>query len=203
MLAQLRSALAALPDALTALVFLAAWIAPLHWGRELVGNLMLVMLLEFLVVHSGGFIGQVVLSPAVSRAAKTAAVVGFGAFYMIFVLAFSLAFHRPWAVAAFTWLLFGKLVTVWLSPVPPAREVQRQKLLWGVSVMLYLAGVFATSLLPLPRLGLQPDVVAQLGLPGKGLWVERPHTVIAFGALYFGALAALKWRSAIGMEAQA
>lgn len=203
MLAQLRSALAALPDALTALVFVAAWVAPLHWGRELVGNLMLVMLLEFLVVHSGGFIGQVVLSPDASRTAKTGAVVGFGAFYMIFVLAFALAFHRPWAIAAFSWLLLGKLVTVWLSPVPAATEAQRQRLLWGTSVVLYLGGVFLTVLLPLPRLGLQPDVVAQLGLPGKGLWVEHPHTVIAFGTLYFGALAAIKWRSALGMEAQA
>ena len=182
MLAQLRSALAALPDALTALVFLAAWIAPLHWGRELVGNLMLVMLLEFLVVHSGGFIGQVVLSPAVSRAAKTAAVVGFGAFYMIFVLAFSLAFHRPWAVAAFTWLLFGKLVTVWLSPVPPAREVQRQKLLWGVSVMLYLAGVFATTLLPLPRPHLHQ--LHWLGISTLGQYAALPAAGVSqrFGA---------------------
>ena len=55
---------------LTALVFLAAWIAPLHWGGNWWATWMLVMLLEFLVVHSGGFIGQVVLSPAVSRAAR-------------------------------------------------------------------------------------------------------------------------------------
>jgi len=54
--------------------------------------------------------------------------------------------------------------------------------------------VVATSLLPLPRLGLQPDVVATLGLPGSGQWIESPQTGIAFGALYFGFLAWAKWR---------
>jgi hypothetical protein len=61
-------------------------------------------------------------------------------------------------------------------------------------VALYVLGVFVTVILPLPRLGITPEVVAQLGIPGSGLWVERPHTVIAFGLLYFGALAAVKAR---------
>jgi hypothetical protein len=194
MLDFLRRLFSAAPDAVTALVFAAAWVAPLHWGRDLVGNLMLVMMLEFLVVHSGGFIGMAVVNPEVGRRAKTLAVLGFGAFYMLFALAFALAFHRLWAVWAFTWLLGSKLATVWLSPAAPTREVERQKSLWGLSVALYVLGVFVTVILPLPRLGITPEVVAQLGIPGSGLWVERPHTVIAFGLLYFGALAAVKAR---------
>jgi hypothetical protein len=40
---------AALPDAVSASLFLAAWFYPLRWGTGLVGNLVLVMLLEFLL----------------------------------------------------------------------------------------------------------------------------------------------------------
>ena len=201
MLAQIRGFFSALPDALTALLYLVTWIAPLHWGTDVVGNLMLVMLLEFLVVHSGGFIGMKVLDPNASRTSKTVAVIGFGLFYMIFVLAFSLAFKRSWVIGAFAWLLLGKLVTVWFSPLPAARESDRQRELWGLSVLAYIGWVFVTVLLPLPRLGLQPDVVAQLGLPGSGLWVEKPHTVIAFGLLYFATLAWMKWYGAIKADA--
>ena len=37
-------------------------------------------------------------------------------------------------------------------------------------------------------------MVSQLGLTGSGEWVDKPHTVVAFGALYFGVLAWSKWR---------
>ena len=47
----------------------------------------------------------------------------------------------------------------------------------------------AAILLPLPRLGLTPEVVARLALPGSGQWVEQPHRVLAFGFLYFAATA--------------
>ena len=88
-------------------------------------------------------------------------------------------------MAAFTWLLFGKLVTVVLA-LCRRREVQRQKLLWGVSVMLYLAGVFATSLLPLPRLGCSSTWSPASSLPGKGLG-SSTRTPSLRSALYFGA----------------
>jgi hypothetical protein len=38
------------------------------------------------------------------------------------------------------------------------------------------------------------DIIAQLGLPRSGLWVDEPHRVIAFGAIYFGLSAWSKWR---------
>ena len=64
---------------------------------------------------------------------------------------------------------------------------------WGLSVAAYLAAVFAGVMLPLPRLGLSGDIVPLLGLPGGGLWVEQPHTVIASGTIYFSLLAWAKW----------
>ena len=53
----------------------------------------------------------------------------------------------------------------------------------------YGTAVFAGILLPLPRLGLQPGVVARLGIEGEGLWIEQPHTVLFSGMLYFALVA--------------
>jgi hypothetical protein len=52
--------------------------------------------------------------------------------------------------------------------------------------------VFVTLLLPLPRLGLTPDIVASAGLVGSGYWIENPHSVVAFGLIYFGLQALAK-----------
>jgi len=119
------------------------------------------------------------------------AVLGFGAFYLAFVLAFAFIFERTWAIWAFSWLLVSKLATIWFEP--STAESLRQQQLWVLSAACYLLGAFATTLLPLPRLGITPEVVAQLGLPGSGLWVEQPQKVVAFGLLYFGLLATAKW----------
>ena len=52
---------AAIPDLTMGLVFLVAWIAPARLGARPIPGLVLVMLLEFIVVHSGGFAGKVAL----------------------------------------------------------------------------------------------------------------------------------------------
>jgi hypothetical protein len=45
-----------------------------------------------------------------------------------------------------------------------------------------------TTVLPLPRLGLTPEVVSGQHLPGEGRWIARPCRVMAFGFLYFTAI---------------
>ena len=195
---QVSSAIArwisALPDALTSLAYLVTWFSPLLWKADAVKFLMLVMLLEFLVVHSGAFIGAIVLSDKASRRAKTLAVLGFGSFYMLFAGAFSLAFDSWWPVLTFGWLLVAKFAMIWLAPVAKTEEAQRQMTLWAFSVAAYLGAVFLGVILPLPRFGLEADVVAQLHLPGSGQWIEKPHTVIAGGFVYFGLLAWMKFK---------
>lgn len=64
----LPSLIAALPDFGLAGLFLATWIAPRHIGVDRIGTLMLVMLLEFIVVHSAGFMGAAALAKESRRA---------------------------------------------------------------------------------------------------------------------------------------
>ena len=82
---RLAGIFAAIPDAVTSAAYLIAWMAPLRFGNDLVMSLMLMLLMEFLVVHSGGFIGLTVLSETATRRTKSFAIVGFGAFYMLVV----------------------------------------------------------------------------------------------------------------------
>lgn len=186
-------AVSALPDAITAAAYAIAWFAPLGFGQDTIRNLMLLMLMEFLVVHSGAFIGTTVLSDKLGRGAKSLSILGFGAFYMLFAGAFSLAFHSWWPALSFLWLLLAKFALVWLAPVPRALEARRMTTQWGISVLFYLMAVFVGVILPLPRFGLGADVVPMLGLGGSGLWIEQPHTVIASGLIYFAASAWSKW----------
>lgn len=198
MLDTFRRVAAATPDAVTASFFVYTWIHPLGFGTTLVGDLLVLMLLEFLLVHSGAFIGSIVLSPTTSRWKKTLGVLGFGAFYMLFVLGFAYGMNRPWVIHVFLWLLVGRLAMVWLAPVPRDEEIRRQQALWGCGALFYILGVFATVILPVPELGLTAQVRAELGIAatGKGLWQQKPQTVLAFGMLYYAAMAYVRWKLA-------
>ena len=176
---------AAAPDLATAALYAWTWIDPLHFGNGMVKSLMLVMMMEFLVVHSGAFIGLAVLSDTATRSQKTLVILGFGAFYMLFAGAFSLAFRSWWPALSFVWLLAAKFAVVWLAPLPREEEAQRVKTLWGLSVAAYLLSVFAGAFIPLPQLGITTDILPKLELVGSGLWIDHPQTVIASGAFYF------------------
>lgn len=182
---------AAGPDAVTAGVFLTLWISPLALGASGVRNAVLVMLVEFVLIHAAGFLGGLLLNPALPRGRRVLVLAGFAGFYLMFVGAFMLAFQEWWPVLVFGWLILGKFGLI----VTGRGASEAQASVWGMSALIYLLGAFATILLPLPRLGVGAEVVGQLGLPGSGLWVEQPHRVLAFGFLYFALLAAFKWHT--------
>src|SRR3954469_15359148 len=79
---------AALPDVLTAGVFLLTWIAPAQLGVEQIGRLMTVMLIEFFVVHSSGFYAVILAMTDTSRTKRALAMLGLAALYSMFMLVF-------------------------------------------------------------------------------------------------------------------
>lgn len=182
---------AAVPDAITAGFFLAVWIAPLKLGAGSVRTAMLIMLVEFVLIHASGFLGAFALAGTAPRRKRVLAIAGFGLFYALFIGAFMAAFKAWWPAAVFGWLLVGKLARV-LARSDPAAS-QRLMSAWAASVLFYILGVFATLFLPLPKLGIDAATIPQLGLVGSGAWVDEPHRVVAFGLLYFAALAWFKW----------
>lgn len=193
MRATLIRLLAATPDALTALAFALAWTRPDLFGAQHIRDLMLVMLIEFLVVHSSGFYAGILALGDLGRARLTLMYLALAAFYMLFILAFSLSFDSTWPLWSFGWLMLSRFAHLWLAPADTGKEVGRMMGLWAASVAAYLFGAFATVMLPFPALGITPAVIASLHLSGSGEWIEQPYTVLAFGFIYFGIQALIKY----------
>jgi hypothetical protein len=191
--ARIARLIGALPDALTGCACLVVWVAPLALGQGAVKTVVLMMLMEFLLVHGTGFFTAIVFADGMSKAKRLLMMAGLLCFYGLFVAAFCFAFEAWWPVWMFLWLVLSKAAWVFLSGRDRVQEAQRQLQAWAFSTAAYICAVFAGLLLPLPRLGLTEAAVAQLGLPGSGEWVERPHTAVAGMALYYFANAWFKW----------
>ena len=73
----LADVLSALPDFCLPATFLITWVRPLAFGDRMVAYLMLVMLLEFIVVHSAGFMGSAAMGSGDRRKGAV--------FYLVFV----------------------------------------------------------------------------------------------------------------------
>jgi len=184
---RLPSLIAALPDFGLAAAFLATWIAPDLLGVQRIGHLMLVMLLEFIVVHSAAFMGSVAIGAA-TPIERTKRVVGIGLFYTMFVGGFAAAFRTWWPLGAFWGLTLNRLLGMLVGQVPTEDAKAFMQRGWAVGALAYLAAVGLTTFLPIPRLGITRAVRAAADLPGSGLWVDEPERVLAAGFLYFAAL---------------
>lgn len=182
--ATLRSVLASIPDFALAGAFLVTWINPYVLGELAVQYFLLTMLLEFIIVHSSGFMGSVAFSggPMLSRMRH---ILGLGLFYSLFVGGFALGFSTWWPLYAFWGLTLNRMLGVLIGDAPVGQERKYVRAGWALSVMYYLGGAFATVLLPVPALGLTHEVRTALDLPGEGMWVDEPQRVLAFGVVYF------------------
>ena len=176
---------AALPDAITAGVFATTWAAPAVTGIESVARLTQVMLMEFIVIHSSVFYALIAAAGDVARRKRLTWLAGLSSVYLLFALGFALGERSTWPLFAFAWLFVSRFAHIWTRPVQSDTETGRMVKLWAVSVAAYLIGAFLTVTLPLPRLGMTDAVLHSLRLSGSGEWETRPHTVLAFGALYF------------------
>jgi hypothetical protein len=186
--ALLPALFAAAPDLGLAAVFLLVWIAPGMAPAGTLEWLMLVMLLEFIIVHSSAFMGTVMFGTG-TRAQKLMRVLGLSAFYTLFVGGFALAFKTWWPLASFWGLQVNRMLGVLVGQPPRGGERAFMGRTWAAGALFYLGGVFATVLLPVPRLGLTREFVSGESLPGSGQWVDEPHRLVAFGFLYFAATA--------------
>lgn len=171
----------ATPDALLAGTFLLTWINP-HWREPSpVRYLMLLMLLEFIIIHASAM--MLGCAAVASRSRRTLTMFGFGLFYTLFVAGFALAFQTWWPLVSFWGLMLNRMLGSLLGWSEDGFSKQESQRTWGLSAVAYITCVFLTILLPVPRLGIVNT--ATLGLTGGGLWVSEPHRLLAFGALYY------------------
>ena len=108
------------------------------------------MLLEFIVVHSGGFAGVVMFGDLAPRS-KVTALAGLGLFYTLFVGAFALAFHTWWPLASFWGLMANRMMSGLIGQAAPGEEKALAQRGWAAGAVFYLLFAFATTLPPIPR----------------------------------------------------
>ncbi|MEO8031659.1 MAG: hypothetical protein ABJC74_01045 [Gemmatimonadota bacterium] len=172
------------PDFIAAASCLITWLNPTAFGQRMVAHLVLVMLLEFIVVHSAGFIGLVIVGemPALK---KIGALVGLGLLYSVFTGGFSLAEHTWWPFTTFWILIANRIMSVVISPAEDITAFPVVIVTWAIGAVLYLLGAVVSSSIPLPRFGITPEIVALQDFHSAGLWVEEPWRPLAFGVFYF------------------
>jgi len=189
----------ALPEALTALVYLWCWIAPVAWHQELVGLLVLVLLIEFVAVQAGPFIGSVVYGAkmGLDRRQRQRMALVLGAVYLLFAGLAAASFDAWFPFLIFVWLFGVKVFTALLGRDPNAMGREAEMTIWILSVTYYFVAVFATMFLPFPMLGITEDG-ADYGLRGQYEWANFPYKPIAAGFLYFAALALTRLRDRKG-----
>ena len=78
-----------------------------------VKSALLVMLLEFFLIHATGFYTAIGGSPRVSRTQRMLALAGLTLFYLLMVGAFAWSFGEWWPLLAFLWLAVGKAAWAW------------------------------------------------------------------------------------------
>jgi hypothetical protein len=186
----LRALLPALSDAITAVMFAGAWLTLGRFGRIQIESLILLMLIEFIVMHSFGFL--MIASLEVDGRSPWAAF-GVGGFYVVIAAALGIAFRSIWPVLMVAWLIGSKLWSLMSGALEP--EAQRGYVLsfWLASTLAYLVGVVMVSLLPIPRLARHADDQGRrTDAEEGGLWARQPERVMAFGLFYFGLLCGLR-----------
>lgn len=182
--------LAAAPCLYLSWVLLGVWADPMgreggRWVRFGVG----LMILEFVLLHSGAFMAHTLQSehPLRKRAAFMA---GLFLFYGLMVWAFAETTDSPALMWIFGAVVAGRVATAFTTRSDGLMAMQRRS---GIGVMVYLLAVFGTVFLPLPEWGITRAVVAEV-YPGRGggLWEQQPHRAIAGAAFYFGLMGVLE-----------
>lgn len=178
--------ISSVPDFVMGLAFLATWIDPHALGDDMVPYLFMVMILEFIIIHSSGFM-SVVIYGNYPKPKKIWTLIGLGLFYSLFVVGFAVSFKSWWPVVAFWGLMFNRMMSVLTGQAEAGKENDFVKNMWGIHVACYLFTVFIVILLPVPAFGVSPGDLSRINISGD--FVNEPHRMIAWGFLYFTILA--------------
>jgi hypothetical protein len=179
----LLGTLSAIPDFVGAGVFLITWINPTLLRPDMLNVLLLVMLFEFISIHSSAFMTGVMMAKW-PTGKKIAHLIGFGVFYSLIAGGFSRAFHAWWPFISLWAQVGNRSLGLLLRGAPDKAERQAVRKAQAVGMLAYIGFVFLTILLPVPALGVYPGDGA--GMTGTGgVWVEQPQKLLAFGFLYF------------------
>jgi len=177
--------LRAVPDLLSAALLYAVWIEPQRYGIEAFRAASLALMLEFFVIHAGGFMAVTVTDPSATPGRRTLRLAGWSVGYLAFISLFALGFQAWWMVGAFAWFCFSKLQAIWTVAPPTERDRWHAIVSWALSVAVFLGAIGITLENEVPLLGVTEALRDAAGFTGDGVWEREPHRAIAGGVLYF------------------
>ena len=200
---------AAAPDALSAAVYVIAWVAPSVPGADFVNDLILGMFLQVFVIFAGLVYYIITLDQRGSRWSGVFALTVMCAatlFIMVNVLHWNapgadhaqptrIGFEvdRPGLLFAFLWFYASHFVSLLTHPAADrSGENQRMARLSLLAFVAYIAAFLAAIALPLRPLGLTPEFIATLQR-GDDMWGTHVYIPVAFGAFYFALVSAGKF----------
>jgi hypothetical protein len=185
----LRTAWSAVPDFGLAACFAITWVRPYTLGETAVHHFTFLMLLEFLVVHSTGFLAAVGTRDN-GRWERALMYSVLFLFYALMAAGFSASYGSLWPLAAFSILMLSKAPNVLFRPHGDDAMFALMSN-WAAMTCLYLGGIFFTLVYDIPPLGVTPEVIAAQEFSVGGEWPEQPYRVMAFGVIYFSGLGLL------------
>ena len=174
---------AAVPCFYLSWVLANVWREPMAWNN---GNWVRLgvglLLLEFILLHSGAFMVGVLGQQANSKQQlKVAATLL--TFYSLVVWGFAMSLDTPALLWIFAGIILGRSLNLLLNPKDSKQAIMARS---GIGVLLYLLVVFGTVFLPIPELGITDTVLSEVYPDrGGGLWEREPERAIAGAALYF------------------
>lgn len=185
----MKAIVSAGPDFLLAGSFFIVWLFPFALGNQAVKYFLVLMQLEFIVIHSTPFLAAISLAK-LQLLKKLLYFIGLVLFYSLFAGGFSFTYGSAWPLISFWTLTLTKYPSLMFSP-STERKDKSIMITWTVMTSAYLGGIFLIGVLPnlvglsIPKFGLTEDVIKQLNLPGSDAWFKEPYGVLAFGIFYF------------------
>ncbi|MFC1497939.1 hypothetical protein ACFLS1_05635 [Verrucomicrobiota bacterium] len=180
------------PCWMIAVLFLRTWQTPMaidegRWVKLSVG----IMVLEFILVHSGGFFAACSqrkdkTGKPINKSHRIKLMSGLVCVYTMFAVSFSLAFDSWTLFWIFCWVTTSRFLTMLFNAKDGPRMMIYRS---GVSVLLYVSSAFISVFVKLPRGGITKEVLNQV-YPGRGSgeWEKNPQQALLAGMLYFGFL---------------
>jgi hypothetical protein len=185
--------ISSIPDILMGMAFLATWIDQGALGEGMVVSLSLVMIMEFFVIHSAGFMAGIIYGSSEPES-KIKALLGLGSLYFFFVVGIAMGFQTWWPVFAFWGMMGNRMMSIFTDG--SEREKKRALItkMWGNNIWCYLLSFFAAVLIPLPSFGVSGSAFSHLDMTGD--FVDEPHRMMAWGFFYYVMVAYAEFRGA-------
>jgi len=175
------SLLGAIMNGWLASLFLSLWLHPQSNDVEMINNLTILVVFEFVLVHSGVFMS------ILGRSWKGWA--GFIVFYGIFALAFNAMVNDNQILIIYGVVVLNRMLPVILSSkkTGKAQGLLMSFIYATIYLVLLFSVVFGSSYIPqfgLTEAFLESADFSSINLEGGGFF-EVPHIIMCFGVLYY------------------